>query len=273
MGNRAETYKILKPMMYRQRVYKAGRVVRFNPKNAERFVASGQMLHVEAGNFVNVLTSGMRWPEEIVLLGSGPNGVPHYDKLEGKFVVALNGACDAPVKASVFGAQDPLLRNEKYFNDMAFRMEKSGRKFGLKEFNRGEFPMPIVERKSIAKYYPWFRLVFDVSRPLLDPAHINVDSPLIHAGGTVFGSFLQIAEKLMIKPEPPKKRRIIMCGIDMYGNMYWNKTKHRDIARKNKTWYRVKQVDALIKGMIDSGIEVVTVSETKLRNPTYVEGI
>ena len=266
MAKRTETYKIIKPVMYRQKVFKAGRVVQFSPHNAARFVASGQMMHVDEGNFVNVLTSGMKWPDEVVMLGSGPNGVPHYDKLAGKFVVAFNEAIYAPVDVAVWGAQDPALKTEKYFNDKSMELEGSGRKFGLKEFNRGEYPMPITERKNIARHYPWFKLVFDVAKPMLDYQHIDVDSPLIHAGGTVFGSFLQIGKQLGVK-------RFIMCGIDMYGNIYFNKKKHKDINRKNKTWYRAKQVDALIRGMIDSDIEVVTVSETKLNNPTFVEGI
>lgn len=273
MANRAETYKIIKPVQYRRKAFKIGRIVTFSPKNAERFVKSGQMMHVDVKNFVNVLTSNMKFPDEVVLLGTGPNGVPHYDKLEGKFVVALNEAIYAPVKVHIWGAQDPALKTEQYFISKAMELEKSGRKFGLKEFNRGEWPMPIVERKNIARSYPWFKLVFDVSKPLLDPLHINVDSPLIHAGGTVCGSFLQIIKQLMIIPEPPKVRRIILCGIDMYGNIYFNKTKHKDISRKNKTWYRTRQVDALIKGMMDAGIEVVTISKTRLRNPVYVEDI
>lgn len=270
---RTETYKVLKPVQYRRKVLRIGAIVRFNPKNADRFVKSGQMLHIDMGNFVNVLTCGLRFPSEIVLLGTGPNGVSKYEMLDGKFIIALNEAIYAPVEANVWAAQDPLLRGEDYFNDMAMALQKSGRKFGLKEFRNGEFPMPMVERKSIAKHYPWFKLVFDVSRPLLDSAHIDVDSPLIHVGGTVCGSFMQIAKKIMTTPELPKVRRIILCGIDMWGDRYFNKTKHRDSTRKNKKWYRTKQLDALIKGMIDSGIEVVTVSETVLRNPTYVEKI
>ncbi len=270
---RNETYKVLEPIMYRQRVFKAGRIVTFNPKNAERFVKAGKMMKVDMRGFTDILNCGLRFPSEVVLLGSGPNGVSKYEMLDGKFVVALNEAIDAPVDASVWGAQDPLLKGEKWFNTMALKMQNTGRKFNKAEFENGVFPMPIVERKNIAKHYPWFKLTFNVSKPLLDPAHIDVDSPLIHAGGTVCGSFIQICNKLMIKPEPPKVRRIILCGIDMFGNIYFNKKKHRDIARKGKRWHRTKQLDALIKGIIDSGIEVVTVSETKLGNPVYVEEI
>ena len=272
-AKRAETYKVLEPIMFRQRVFKAGRIVTFNAKNAEKYVDAGKMMKVDMRGFTNILNCGLQFPSEVVLLGSGPNGLPKHPMLAGKFIIALNEAIYADVDVSVWGAQDPLLKSEKWFTAMAMKLQNSGRKFDKAAFNRGEFPMPIVERHSIAKHNPWFKLTFSVSKPALDPANIDIDSPLLHTQGTVCGTFLQICNKLMIVPEPPLVRRIILCGIDMFGNKYFNKTLHRDKARKGKTWYRTRQLDALIKGLIDSGIEVVTVSETRLRNPVFVEKI
>jgi len=271
---RSETYKILKPIMFRSKVFKAGRIVTFSHKNAEKFVNAKQMMKVDMRGFTNVLNCGLRFPDEVVLLGSGPNGVPKYPMLKGRFIIALNGAINAPVDVNVWAAQDPLLKSEKWFNAAAMKLQSSGRIFGLNEFKRGEYPMPIIERNSIAKSYPWFKLTFTVTRPLLDPANIDVDSPLIHPGGTVCGSFIQVIRQVWLQDKlNTKPKRIILCGIDMFGNMYFNKTKHRDSTRKDKTWYRKKTLDALIKGMMDAGIEIVTVSETKLGYPKFVEEI
>jgi len=268
-----ETYRVLQPVMFRHRVFKAGRIVTFNTCNAEKFVKAGKMVKVDMTGFVDILKCGLTFPSELVILGSGPNGVSKYGMLEGKFIIALNKAIYAPVKASVWAAQDPTLKREKWFVTKANELQASGRHFGLREFNADQFPMPIVERNNIAKYYSHFKLTFTVSKPLLDARHINVDSPLLHAGGTVCGTFLQILKKLMKKPKPPARRRIILCGIDMFGDVYFDRSKHKDSVRKGRTWYRTSQLDALIKGIIDSGIDVVTVSKTKLKHPTYVEEI
>ena len=92
------------------------------------------------------------FPKEIVLLGSGPNGVAHYDKLKGKFVVALNKAILAPVDAAIWAAQDPTLKDQKWFEDKCKELRETGRRFGLTEFINGEYPMPFFDKRNVINY-------------------------------------------------------------------------------------------------------------------------
>jgi len=252
-------------MEFRGRVFKAGRIVRFSPKNAKQLVRSGQLLDVDSFRPINVIHSGVRLPDEIVILGTGPNGVPHYKQLEGKFTAGLNKAVYA-MPLNIWAAQDPNLPRYKWFNDkcMALRAQKRG--FDAADYKAGRWPIPMFDRTRVQKYYPWFPLTFDVTKPMLggDPKRINVRSLRIAQGATVCGSFIQVAIHLGAK-------RIILCGIDMFGNVYFDGSKHKQASRKGHVWSSYKALDALIKAARDHGIDIVTVSKTALRNAPLVE--
>ncbi|KPK74950.1 MAG: hypothetical protein AMJ79_12760 [Phycisphaerae bacterium SM23_30] len=270
--NKSKTYKSIATFEYRGRVFKPNRILTFLPKNAKKFIETGQLIEVDAGRPTNILTAGIHLPREIVILGSGPNANACIADLNksGKYIAALNGAINQPLDAAIWAAQDPTLKNQKWFDDTATRLCNTGRKFGLAEFQAGQRPMPIFDRTKVQRYYPWFKLVFNVNKPGIDKKTFSYfpkaakDKIRVYQGATICGSFLQVAIRLGVK-------RVILCGIDMYGHLYFDGSEHKKKQRKGQIWTSCGALDFLIARAWDIGVEVYTISETKLKNAKYME--
>ena len=264
---KGKTYKTVRSFEYRGHVFGPNRIVTFLPRNAEKFVKAGDLIEVDMGRPTNVLTAGIHLPKEIVILGSGPNANPLISTLaqSGKFIVALNHAIWQPVDAAIWAAQDPTLKDQDRFCDKANELRNTGRKFGLNEFHAGQRPMPFFDRKKVQRYFPWFKLVFNVNKPGID-AKTFIYFPLaakdkvrVYQGATICGTFLQIAIRLGVK-------RVILCGIDMYGHLYFDGSQHKKKQRRGQVWTSCGALDFLIKRAWDIGVEVYTISDTQLRN-------
>ena len=270
MGS-TKTYKTIQTMEYRGHVYRANRIITFQPKNAKRFLGEGKIIEVDDSRPTNVLTAGIHLPHELVLLGSGPNANAHIPALKrsGKYIVALNHAIWQPVDAAIWAAQDPTLKDQEGFYRKANELRDTGRKFGLREFQRGDRPMPFFDKKKVQKYFPWFKLVFDVNKPGIDAKTfsyfpIGRDKLRVYQGATICGTFMQVAIRLGVK-------RIILCGIDMYGHIYFDGSQHRKAQRKGQIWTSSGALDFLIKRAWDIGVEVYTISDTQLKNAKRME--
>jgi hypothetical protein len=259
------SYRVYKSFNFHGRVFRVGQVISFTEKNGSRYEAEGVLVKLGNLRAVDIFKSGLKFPDEIVINGSGPNGKNEYDRMGGKFVISLNKAILTPVKSAIWGAQDPTLPREKYFIAKADALAKTGKKFGVKEFDAGHYPVPVFERTRVAKYFPVCRVTFNLSSYGLVEKKMNLKFQILYRGATVCGTFIQIAHWLGVK-------RIVLNGIDMFGSKYFDDTTNRSAGNKKGVWNQTKRMQALIDMLETQGMEFYTLSKTILDVPLIKRG-
>jgi len=91
---------------------------------------------------------------------------------------------------------------------------------------------------------------------------------LIRYGASVSALAIQLAYNLGAK-------EILLCGVDMSGNSYWDKTENEDpevLDIHGDTWSSVKRLNPLLHYLrTELNIKVSTLSESKLDIPYYTK--
>jgi hypothetical protein len=207
-------------------------------------------------------------PEKVIILGSGPKGKLGWGKIsKDDFVIACNGAltCQVP-KIDIWAAMDPSLHTQKYFSDLMFDYYRKYylRKLDLSHESIGKgYPIPVMEGSRVARYFPWVRCVFELRKPAMMAIN-NVDPHrgYLRPGCTIAGAMVQMAYLLGSK-------KIFLCGIDMFGNIYHDGSKHKKPERAGKAWGVVGIFNKMMRNLENKGIEFYTLSETLLDVKRY----
>lgn len=255
---RSLTYKLLEPIRYRGRRFPAGRIVTFREKTASRFLADGLIVQVPAPSFRDIMAEGIRFPERALILGSGPNGRAHHARIpRDRFVLALNLAVTAPVRADLWVAMDPTLKDQRWFQDAIWGFREPGLDLGPGAIGAGG-TVPLMERKRVARHFPWVRCTFWLEKlSMMSPGDVEPRPDHIRPGGTVAGAALQLCLHCGVT-------RVDLCGIDMFGDVYFDGSLHRRKQRKGQAWGSRKVLGALIKCLQGKGMEIRSLSETAL---------
>lgn len=184
-------------------------------------------------------------PDTVYVLGSGPNGRNHYHEIPpDAYVIALNQAVliESVPEPSLWMVVDWRCLSRAWWSDA---MKKGvPRVFGRElaclfgcDYSFKAYPSLEVWHPRHQRYCP-------------------IDSAL-RVGATVAGCAIQAAYHAGC-------RRVVLCGIDMFGHLYFDGTVSFE-ERRNKTWPgELEAMNQLVAGLKRRGMDVTSLSETSI---------
>lgn len=212
---------------------------------------------------IDLLTTDFRIDEAHVI-GTGPNGLAHLDKLKGaKFVIVVNRAVDYDwIPRHLWLCDDGTLPQKEWF-------QKCVRYYIPGNIARTTIPVilqpsptPVFSEGKLLDAYP------DVPYYVRHSSGFYTDPqgchPGVLRGGTsVGGKATQLAYHLGAK-------RIVLCGIDMKGKAYANDPEGHGCnanLRAGGVWAQRDNFNRLIQWLKGQGVVVVSLSPTALDIP------
>ena len=207
------------------------------------------------GTFCALKRGRLQFPSKICIVAPGPNGKMYYDKIPSSYaVIVVNKAVLieglSPICWLIAHAEpDWFERADQFF-------------LGLKIIERGAIEELESTQKKVQNQLYYFYSLDNEILPEDD------ESPLkksIQRGATVSAQAVQLAYQMGATD-------ILLCGVDMSGNQYWDETENNDpIARElhGMQWDSVKRFNPLIKKLIRNGVNVRSLSPTQLEVPQY----
>ncbi len=206
---------------------------------------------------MNIYGSSFCLPPKVCILAAGPNGRARYKEIPADFcVLAVNKAVlIAEVKADIWminhAHQDWYAEAHAAFRGIRiYRYEAAMR----------ARPSPIGLDNCYYYKPPEGRLDTRDLRAL--------DDGVLRFGGTIAAAALQLAHHF-------GGREVLLCGVDMSGNEYWDGTPNRDVhdwSFHGEIWLAVEKLNPLIKYLgEEKGMKISTLSPTKLDVPSYRE--
>jgi len=143
-------------------------------------------------------------PETVYIVAGGPNGVPHYSRIpDNAYTLAVN-------QSVLISDIHPDLWVINSVNKFVLTwMEEATRVFpGIRVFK--ESCIEKTPKRFRKKEFFFYKPTRNIESKT---AKIGPDT--FYVGGTVSGFAIQIAAQLRAK-------EIILCGVDMSGQLYWN---------------------------------------------------
>jgi len=252
-------YRVLKSFVFDRTKFSPGQSVVMRIHKAQSLLARNLISPIPKPAYIDVLKKGLTFPEHVVIIGSGPNGRDGYDKIHDEdFVIALNGAIDCPVPITIWAAQDPTLFRKEYFINGMRRLYDADLDISMSAIGKGHI-VPVMEQTMVASHFPWVICTFQIQRrPLLSVGDLALKRPdRLRVGCTVAGTMIQMAYLC-------GARRITLCGIDMFGSIYWDGSPHSHLDRKDKEWGNAPVLNALLRHYEGLGMNFTTLSKTAL---------
>ncbi|MCK4640830.1 MAG: hypothetical protein KAU06_05800, partial [Candidatus Marinimicrobia bacterium] len=169
LGKGVQSYRVVQPIEYRGRKWKPGKTVKLHLPTAKSYLISGKIIALPRPRFQDIFKADIKFPERVVILGSGPKGISEWGRITSDdFVIALNGAVTCDVcHINVWAAMDPTLHTQNYFRDLMLQHynEIYLRGYDLSPQALGnKYPIPIMEKYRVAKFFPWIKCVFNLVR-------------------------------------------------------------------------------------------------------------
>lgn len=187
--------------------------------------------------------------DRIQIVAPGANGRDYYDQLDPEcFTIIVNKACEIPgIRRDLWMVADPtpyyaLVRGHtNWFSEGLKTCEHIGC------FNS----QTMLEYFDKVKYtHEWAGEIFDT---FIEPM-----KNYIRGGLTITGMALQLAYWLGAK-------EIVLCGVDLSGNKYFDETDRGVDAQHHTAWGRVLPLfQELVDWVQAHGVKVYSLSETAL---------
>lgn len=207
-------------------------------------------------DFKPVFEAGLVLPQGVCIVGSGPSAVQAMARRPtGMFTIALNKAVLLP------GLRPDLwLMNQLTSDSLGYYREAAAAHPQVPRLFRLSTALATAQEHTGRDDCFWFLARQSPTEELRADGDLP-PGPLVRSGGTVAGCALQIAFAL-------GAREILLGGIDMHGDTYWDGTTNpRD--PKPGVWRHAAILDRLIAHLCRSyGGEVLTLGDTALRSPT-----
>lgn len=226
-------------------------------------------------------TDKLSIPESVVILGSGPNGRAAWPRIsKNAFVIAVNegvNICTDHPKECAFTpamwfVNDPGVLDKPYWISANKNYE------GIRIF--GDSTIKLIRRRFL---YVRAQIdavregrVFSIPR---GPFHKHEqgnwfhDPTIFKPGGTVCAAALWAVQ---IRKVVGPKVCVYLCGIDMSMDIHYSNTQqpaHPD-PRHGEEWHSSRPaLDERIRHYKSLGMEIYTLSETKLRNVELYTGV
>ncbi|MDC8005422.1 DUF115 domain-containing protein [Aureisphaera galaxeae] len=203
-----------------------------------------------------ILSSGITFGPKVCIVAPGPNGVAHYDAIPQDFtVIAVN-------KAMLIDGLEPDWWVIAHCDTQWFR--EADRKFRGNRIYRDVTVPEITEtalKNSENRIYE-----YKTAEELLQADKVLPVQGYIRKGASVSAVSVQLAYNL-------GAAEILLCGVDMSGNKYWDKSENEDpnvLHLHGEVWDSVSRFNPLLHYMRhELGVKISTLSETTLNVPFY----
>lgn len=204
--------------------------------------------------FVNIFDSDFRAAEKVCLLAPGPNGRDHYHEIPADHrVIAISKAVLIPEVAAAVWV-NPRVELDWF--------EEADRSFdGVRIFHYQAAMKAQAENPERSDCY-YFELEMDPA-VCLDPQEMRpLVRGMIRGNGSISGAAIQIAYHC-------GARELLLCGIDMSGDGYFDGSYTLD-QHHGETWWFTPRLNLLIRWLNQhGGCRVRTLSDTKLDVPRF----
>ena len=189
----------------------------------------------------DILNANVPVTDDIYVVSPGPNGKEHYDKIDNDaFIIVTNKAIEIPLKADLWISCEPGVKLTEWFNNAVEDNKHIG----------------CFWSHYLYKDYPDIPYTYEFGPPLRPDSAECIPS-VLRSRATISAQAVQLAYLLGAK-------RIIMCGIDIMGNKYFDATCAGE-NRPEKNWRWVLPLfNPMIEWIEAQGVKVVTLSETAL---------
>ncbi len=224
-------------------------------------------------------TERIRIPECVVILGSGPNGRAAWPRIpKNTFVIAVNegvNICTDHPKECAFRPSIWIV-NDQGVLDKPYWISANKNYEGIRVF--GDSTVKLIRRRFL-----YVRAQIDAVREgrlfsiPRGPFHKHEqgtwshDPTIFKPGGTVCAAGLWV-----VKIKGPPKARVYLCGIDMSMDIHYSNPQQpaNPDPRHGEEWHSSRPaLDDRIRHFKSLGMEIYTLSKTKLRNVEYRENV
>ena len=179
-------------------------------------------------------------PPRVVILGTGPNGLPYHSQLDG-FIIGVNAAIEIrPLDIWIIG--DPRVLEYSYVREPKHDAR-------IKVFNH----KVIADAPDLIPDY-MFKPVLILGRELTRGA--------CYSGVTNAGIAMQLAWQA-------GARELILCGLDLFGDKHFDGSDNPHVRAAYGTgeWGQLRKMNILVRQLQAEGVNVKSVS------PTAIEGV
>jgi len=214
---------------------------------------------MEKVSIPNIIESGLSLGKKVCIVAPGPNGLGHYDKIPDDFtIIAVNKAVlidgltpnwwvIAHTDNSWFKIPDKTYSGVRVYNE-SIKSQISETAFNVSSDKVYYFP--VEEEESLQE---------EVVLPV---------EGQIRTGATVAALAIQLAYNI-------GAREILLCGVDMSGNAYWDKSENENpnvLNLHGSTWCAVSRLNPLLDYMKNElDVKISTLSASQLNVPFYTK--
>lgn len=207
------------------------------------------------GKPTNILASGFRVKRTVYVLASGPNGTGHYGRIpEDAWVIAVNSAIHIQeAHKSIWLCADGTLPEKQWFDKAALELIACNY-----ELRDARLPTPVFDGGVLLGAYPGVPYVFQHGRSLIK-APWGCERGVLRGGATISAQAVQLAYLM-------GSRKIILCGVDMRGDRYYDgtATDNNQISGDEQKWHARSAFNILVQWLLGEGVEIMSLSETAL---------
>jgi hypothetical protein len=214
------------------------------------------LLKVEIGArnpapFREIFSSDFRFPEKVCLIAPGPTAIDSLPLIPVDFArLAVNKAVLIPGAKANFWVMNQLTRNSLTYFTEADKMFAGTRIFRL--------PTAWLSRKQVAPRDRdrcfWFMALQSPGECITDNSFPPL-SRCVRSGVTVAGCALQMLAALGAS-------EILLCGLDMFGNRYWDGSENLE-TDKVGDWPHRLRMEKMINVLQSQGVSVRHIGDLK----------
>ncbi|MCJ8288568.1 MAG: hypothetical protein HRT58_00945 [Crocinitomicaceae bacterium] len=210
-------------------------------------------------NIPNVIDTGMTLGKKVCIVAPGPNGVNHYDEIPDDFsIIAVN-------KAILIDELTPSWWVIAHTDNSWFNTPDKTYS-GVRVYNQS-IVSHISETARMVSGDKVYYFPVDEKESLQEEVVLPVEGK-IRTGATVAALAIQLAYNI-------GAREILLCGVDMSGNGYWDKSENENpnvLNLHGDTWCAVSRLNPLLDYMKNElNVTISTLSPSKLNVPFYTK--
>jgi len=180
-------------------------------------------------------------PETVYILATGPNGKPFYDKIpQDAFVIAVNQGIMIRPSSNIWMVFDYRASQKDWWNTAM------------------TYNVPRLFSRSVITRYPC-EYTF-IASPSVSVADSMLIPKILRGGATIAGCAVQAAYYGGAK-------EIILCGIDMSGDTYYDGSLNKNIHFRGdgqKVWVNTQAFSGLLQSIKNKGTSIKSLSPTFL---------
>ena len=203
----------------------------------------------------NILDSDVAFPETVYIVATGPEAEQVHKAIpRDAFIIAVNGAIDykLPCAPAIWLMGDPAVKEKPYYKKHMDRLRESSHPVSAKDIRAGGSTVPVISEILEDVNTRWIELVYKpTTGGLQEAGALRKSDKTLRIGATIAGVALQLAYYLGAK-------KIIIVGVRLFGDRYFDGSKHTDPDRKEKAWTENQRAwDWLVNILKKNGCDVI----------------